>query len=127
MRTSERLAAAAVAAMTAPAALVFPALGLSYVVKAWPAMSLPDRVTFSCALASFIAVVPICFRRGMRRIRQGHPASMTPLDSVLINIPILAGGWALTHQWGALLFMAAWDLWALFQAYKERLAATSRK
>ena len=125
MRPSERLAAGAVAVMTAPAVLVFPALGLWYVAKVWPGMGLTDRIVFCCAVASFFGIVPVCFRRGMRRIRQGHSESMTPVDQVLLTAPVLAGGWALTHHWGALLFMIAWDLWSLYQACKEQRTASS--
>ena len=120
MRSSERVAAFAVAAMTAPALLVFPILGLWYVMRIWPGMGLVDRTMFCCAVVFFVVSTPICFLRGIRLIEQGHSEGMTTVGSVLILTPLLAGGWALTHRLDILLSMAVWELWNMYRAHKRQ-------
>ncbi len=125
MRFAERLAAGAVVAMTAPAFLVFPILGLWYVTRVWPGMSLVDRTIFCWALVVFFASVPIGFGRCIRRAKRGHNEGMTTTDRVLMYTPILAGGWALTHRVDTLLVMSVWGLWNIYRAHK-RQRETSR-
>ncbi len=120
MRTSERLAVVTVAAMTVPAFLVFPALGLWYVMQVWPGMTWLDRGLFCGAGAALLVGTPRCFLRGLNRIKQGSAEGMAPTDRAFIYIPFLVGGWALTGRWDNLLVLSVWGLSNVYRAQRRQ-------
>ncbi len=120
MRPSERLAAFSVFAMTVPAALAFPALGLWYVAKIWPGMGSLDRVLFCCALALFFVSLSFGFKRGVRRVKQGCPDTLAPVDRFLMLVSYAMGGWALTHRLNIVAFALAWGCWTLYDTYRKQ-------
>ena len=127
LRSSERLAAIAVIAMTIPAFLAFPVLGMWYVTKVWPNLDRIDRGVFCCALVIFFVGVPYCFQRGMLRARQGHSGDLLPLEIAVITAPVLLGGWALSHRFYVLLFVGFLCLWDMYKAYRRQRENPSRK
>ena len=120
-QTSEKIAGASLAVMTIPAFLAFPILGVWYCAKVWPVMTWVDRGLFFFAVSFLCVALTRLLRTRRASVLQGHVVSPTATDIALVNIPMLIGAWALTHNTAALIGMSAYAIFSV------RTAANSQK
>ena len=125
VRLFERSAAVFVAVITTLAFLAFPILGLWYITNVWPCMSKIDKGLFSVSLIILGLGIPYCFRSGLKRMRRGRFSGMRPIELVLVGVPVILGGWVLTHQVYTLIFMLCWNICEIYRAAKTQPEASS--
>jgi hypothetical protein len=100
--------------------LAFPALGIWYVFKVWPGMAWFDRGLLCLAVAIFCLGLPYGFRRAHKRYTDGEAVKLLLSDRLMLALPVLMGGWALSHRVNAFLFLLAWIAFDICRERRSR-------
>ncbi len=125
MRSSERLAAGFVFVVVALSLVPFPALGFWYVTKAWPSMSLPDRILFCSAVVALPFGLVCTCRHWVERGGEGNQRRTGLVENLSLLLPCSVGEWALLHRSDGLLLVLVSIAWDVVDRLRQRNRASS--